>query len=1097
MPKKKKATRRGKKLKRPKKVPALEFKSLVGKEKGFLSELLAEAPPKVAEGVEKPKPTPEPVLLPAVVKEIKPPKAGKVLESYGQVEILSVEGEVLPLYKLKMPELTKQEQKLLDVAKEKAIEEIKIDPDRILDPAERKRTFMHEVLRIIERESKGTHLPPGRIKQLGEVAVRDMLGYGPLDPMTADDKLEDIMVTAVGKPVYVYHRKYGMCSTNVVFEDEDSIKYLIDKIARVVGRRIDQQTPLLDARLPDGSRVNATIPPVSLEGPTISIRKFRKDPLTIIDILNYGTLSTDVAAFLWLVVDGFGIKPANILFAGGTGCGKTTTLNAASTFIPARERVISIEDTAELQLPHKHWVRLETRPPNVEGRGEICMDDLVKNALRMRPDRMVVGEVRGPEARTMFTAMNTGHNGALLDASVIRLPDGRHELIGELCNKLFEKYSDRIQSYKDMHYIALEEKDQFGVTSVDGNLKSGIHRVTKIWRRKTRAGEKLIKLYTRSGNEIILTKTHPLFVVKNGEVCRKDAGTLTPSDFVACMLNPPVVKGEQSFPHELLGGISSHLLVPDETGDVNFLGHTYKKIPNNGGKYIHEAEFLVSENANPVRIPKEISSELAYLVGAVCGDGCIYSNDYYTSVTFDDDGYLQEFVECAKIYLPSYDFDRAMRGDNSVRLDIGSKIFSEMLVKVFEIPKGKKSASWVVPNVILRSENQALAHFIAGLFDADASIDKNAPAVILVSKSESAARKISYALARFRIPAVVKKYHNRGFGGGSLYRVIIRGVANLRKFKDAIPMQHTRKLAKLNRILKTQKTYRGTHMDRIPWMGEIIKVLRNSLGMSIAELSREASKRGYLVSESLIRHLEKSRTKEVSRKALAAIAKAFVSRSCQAQNRVLIGNIAKLTLLADSDVYWDRLTKVEEVDLSGEYLYDLTVDEDHNYAANNLIVSNCMGTVHSNSAAETITRLTEAPMAVPEIMIPALDVIVMQQRIYHRQKGQIRRITEVAEVTGLEGGKPQLSRIFKWNPRLDAVEPTGVPSKIKRMIAEFSGMSGNDIQIELEKRAAVLEWMKHQGIRNIFEVGRVVQEYYRDPEGMLKRVRAQKGGKRR
>jgi len=359
-----------------------------------------------------------------------------------------------------------------------------------------------------------------------------------------------------------------MCFTNVIFENEDPVKYIIDKMARVVGRRIDQQTPLLDARLPDGSRVNATIPPVSLDGPTISIRKFRKDPLTIIDILNLSTLSTNVAAFVWLTVDGFGIKPANILFAGGTGCGKTTTLNAATTFVPERERIISIEDTAELQLPHKHWIRLETRPPNVEGRGEIIMDDLVKNALRMRPNRMVVGEVRGPEARTMFTAMNTGHDG-------------------------------------------------------------------------------------------------------------------------------------------------------------------------------------------------------------------------------------------------------------------------------------------------------------------------------------------------------------------------------------------------------------------------------------------------------------------------------------------------------------------------------------------------CMGTVHSNSAVETITRLTEAPMAVPEIMIPALDVIVMQQRIYHRQKGQIRRVTEVAEVTGLEGGKPQLSRVFKWNPREDVVESTGVPSKIKRTIAEFSGMSGNDIENELEKRAAVLGWMKNQGVRNIFEVGRVIQEYYRDPGRTLKRVRAEKGAKHR
>lgn len=339
--------------------------------------------------------------------------AGKLLEGYGEVEIISGSQDVLPLYRIKMPELNNEEKALLERSKEMAIEEIKIDLDKIADPAERKRLFNREVQIIIKRESKLKHLDANRLNQLCDMAVRDMLGYGRLDPMLADDRLEDILVTGAGKPVYVYHSKYGMCSTNVIFNHANSIKYLIDKMARAVGRRIDQQTPLLDARLPDGSRVNATIPPVTLGGPTISIRKFRRDPFTIVDILNNGTLTTDFAAFLWLIVDGLGVKPANVLFSGGTGSGKTTSLNAATTFVPERERIISIEDTAELQLPHKHWIRMETRPPNVEGRGEITMDDLVKNCLRMRPDRMVVGEVRGPEARTMFTAMNTGHDGCM------------------------------------------------------------------------------------------------------------------------------------------------------------------------------------------------------------------------------------------------------------------------------------------------------------------------------------------------------------------------------------------------------------------------------------------------------------------------------------------------------------------------------------------------------------------------------------------------------------------------------------------------------------------------------------------------------------
>jgi flagellar protein FlaI len=538
---------------------------------GLLSDVLAgmpagQAAKPAAKGGEKPEkpfavdmiPTPTPKVQVTV-----PTGQGKIIDSYRNVEIMKVPGEPTPFYNTKMPILTQRERELLKSVKDTAIEEIKITPAQAGDPVEMNRIFGQGVLKILERESKNLRLPPGRLKQIGELAVHDMIGFGLLDQLLSDDQLEDIMVTAVGKPVYVYHRKHGMCYSNIVFEDDDSVKYLIDKMARIVGRRIDQQAPLLDARLQDGSRVNATIPPVSLDGPTISIRKFRKDPLTVADIANYGTFTTDFAAFLWLAVDGMGVKPANLLIAGGTGSGKTTTLNAATNFVPADERIISIEDTAELQLPHKHWIRLETRPPNVEGRGEITMDDLVKNTLRMRPDRLVVGEVRGPEARTLFTAMNTGHDG-------------------------------------------------------------------------------------------------------------------------------------------------------------------------------------------------------------------------------------------------------------------------------------------------------------------------------------------------------------------------------------------------------------------------------------------------------------------------------------------------------------------------------------------------CMGTVHANSAAETVTRLTEPPMSVPPIMVPALDLIIMQNRIYHRQKGQIRRVTEVAEVTGMESGQPQLSRTFKWNARTDNLEATGVPSNIKRNISEFSGLGGREIEIEIEKRGTVLAWMKDRKIRNVYEVGKIIQEYYQDPETVMKRIKTEK-----
>lgn len=249
------------------------------------------------------------------------------------------------------------------------------------------------------------------IDSLSKKLLQNIIGYGQIDSLIHDDDLEEIMVIGLNKPVFVYHRKYGMMKTNIVYKNEDELTELIDLMARQINRRIDQESPILDGRLKDGSRINATIPPVSADGPSLTIRKFRRDPLTIIDLINFSTISTELAAFFWLCFDGLGVKSANAIISGGTSSGKTTTLNALTALINPKERIITIEDTLELQIPHEHVIRMETRPSNTENRGELTMNDLVKNSLRQRPDRIIVGEVRANEAITLFTALNTGHSG--------------------------------------------------------------------------------------------------------------------------------------------------------------------------------------------------------------------------------------------------------------------------------------------------------------------------------------------------------------------------------------------------------------------------------------------------------------------------------------------------------------------------------------------------------------------------------------------------------------------------------------------------------------------------------------------------------------
>jgi pilus assembly protein CpaF len=237
--------------------------------------------------------------------------------------------------------------------------------------------------------------------------ISDITGYGPIEPLLQDEAITEVMCNG---PQAVYIERAGLIEkTDVVFENDAHLMRIIDRIVSPLGRRVDESSPMVDARLPNGYRVNATIPPLTLGGPALTIRKFSRTPYTVQDMIANGTLTTQLAAFLKASVE----ARVNMIISGGTGAGKTTLLNVVSAFIPSRERIIVIEDTAELQLKQEHMIRMEYRPPNVEGKGEVSIRRLVINALRMRPDRIIVGETRSGEALDMLQAMNTGHDGSL------------------------------------------------------------------------------------------------------------------------------------------------------------------------------------------------------------------------------------------------------------------------------------------------------------------------------------------------------------------------------------------------------------------------------------------------------------------------------------------------------------------------------------------------------------------------------------------------------------------------------------------------------------------------------------------------------------
>jgi pilus assembly protein CpaF len=313
--------------------------------------------------------------------------------------------------------------------------------------------------------SEDTALNAKEFSQLVDNLLDEVLGLGPLEPLLKDDSVTDILANGHGQ---VFVERGGRLELTVVrFKDDRHLLRIIDRIVSAVGRRIDEGQPWVDARLPDGSRVNAIIPPCALDGPLLSIRKFARDTLTIQRLIDFGMLTDGMAAILHGIVEG----RLNLLISGGTGSGKTTMLNAVSSFISQRERIITIEDSAELQLQQIHVARMETRPPNIEGRGAVSQRDLVRNALRMRPDRIIIGEVRGGEALDMLQAMNTGHDGSMttIHANTPRDALGRLEQMIMMTGVEFPLRSMRAQIAAAVHVVIQLER-----------MSDGKRRVTSI-----------------------------------------------------------------------------------------------------------------------------------------------------------------------------------------------------------------------------------------------------------------------------------------------------------------------------------------------------------------------------------------------------------------------------------------------------------------------------------------------------------------------------------------------------------------------------------------------------------------------------------------
>ncbi|VVB98377.1 putative KH and PIN-domain containing protein [uncultured archaeon] len=340
-----------------------------------------------------------------------------VLDTYGfesngiPVEIKVVKRDDFnPFYEVMIPGIAEYTRIILETTlRAELISEVKVDISEMLDPKkgdEVRKKFFDGALSILDKNFP--NLTEDKKRILASYLLQNALGLGEIETLLSDDRLEEVVINNSREPIWVYHKKYGWCKTNLTLKDEEAIFDYSSLIARKVGRQINVLTPLLDAHLPSGDRVNSTLFPVSNFGNTLTIRKFSRNPWTITTLIKNKTMSPEIGALIWMCVQ----NELSLLIAGGTGSGKTSFLNALAGLIPSSQRIISIEDTRELTLPtFLHWVPMVTREPNAEGKGEVSMLDLMVNALRMRPDRIIVGEVRKQrEAEILFEAMHTGHS---------------------------------------------------------------------------------------------------------------------------------------------------------------------------------------------------------------------------------------------------------------------------------------------------------------------------------------------------------------------------------------------------------------------------------------------------------------------------------------------------------------------------------------------------------------------------------------------------------------------------------------------------------------------------------------------------------------
>lgn len=1013
-------------------------------------------------------PKPEPVA-----EEIPVPESAELVAESGIAKIYKTK-DGKTVYTVPVPRPSGPEREILDTVKEAATRLITVTPEEIADVNERREFFKKRILEIIDA-SPELGIAPTKIDFYADTIVREMIGYSALDLLLVDDQLEEIMVIAPNKPVYVFHRQHEMIQTNVVFGRDDDIRAIIDRVARDVGRRIDVKDPLLDARLPDGSRVNATIPPISLEGSTITIRKFREDPFTVVDLIKFGTLNSELAAFMWVASEGLKANPANILVSGGTGSGKTTTLNTLAAFIPKGERILTMEDTAEIKLPVEHWVRFECMHPDsyfVDGEGVLRKLGGAVEAELLASPAAIRSDSFGNKTTSFVNPFGSvlSVNPDMLQTAVDDVISYSKMIVPEHFVEITAEDGTTVKVTPNTHLLVLDNGHLTKTPSAD--VIEGTHLPVQI-KVELKGKNQSISTIKVFGESVFKVRKQALFKklvrktgIRNRELAERLGITLK-------QLENYLYQPRRAVPLRCLidlGKMTGHN-VPDP-----------RRITN---------------GVVDVFIPSVLDKDLAYCAGMICGDGHI-AGDRIVVYTGKRNLALKKLLhKVFKVEVKEY------KKKNCFEYRINSPVISYFMSKHFGLPIGKKARTVKVPDAVMKSPNPIITSFLAGWIDADGNVNESNSLITLRTSSKEAAIGIRYLFTRLGVPTMLRE-SSGGFKDTISYRVTAQGntaAAFLAKTK------FLRNKSKLFAESKFDKRW-----GKIPGLRELMLQVSQELGESPYRIMGYKNRNGGTRLKGIPKKRIHILADYLSVKGHEDLAEKFriLANPCfewvkvtsvkktrervsaydltPKTNKYFIGGGTGLTVVED--------TRPPGIEGTGEVTMDTLVKNSLRMRPDRIVVgevrggeaftlftamntghNGSFGTVHANDARETLVRLTSPPMDVPQLMLAALNLIIVQKRIHDRRKGTIRRVTEVAEVTGVLEENPQLVYLYEWDAATDTIKPTGVPSKYLQELSKYTGLSHTEIQAEIKKRQQFLEDLVNQEIRGIEEVSKRIHEF--------------------